>query len=877
MKKITLLFLVLIAFTMQSNAQVQVGDGTYTSAFNTYPINPYYGYSYAQSIYLASEINSVGDITSISFEMADTEAIDNSDDMIDLWIGHTTKTVFDSTEDWVDVSTLTQVMTNGSLTKSGTTITFTFSAPFSYNGTDNLIVALDANEAGYEGSSDVLIGTDVGSNRTLRQMSDGANSDPLAPLVGVLTPYIGNITMNGITAICVSAAGTATLVEDCDNSQFSILVDVTDLGDSTNLEITNDVGVASTIVTATGEVTVGPFPISTPVTLTLENENDALCDVVLDSVLDSCPVDSNTLDYYNLQWPATLTFPLSEMTDQMVYAQFYEEGLTDTTVGEAAAGVEVWIGYSATDTDPSTEDWTWEVATFFGENGNNDEYNLAMQNLGLDEGTYYYATRYKFNEGPFTYGGILADGSNGDAWDGTTYVSGVLSITAPLPVANDECVDAETIVCGGQYVGNTTFALPETNDPGTCTTTAGTGGAVWYKFTGTNSDDAGAASGSIGDSVTLDLSNSTFDTKIRVFEGACEALVCVDGNDDGVTGTTSLLTVTTIVGTEYYVLVHGYLANAGEYTLDVSCEGPPTCTNATATYSVVSDCETSGGFNIEVDITDMGTATDITITDDQGSVAQTATSMTTLTFGPYTNATDVVITIADDNDVTCLQNSETLTQAVCPPANDDCAGAVALTIGTTVSGTTLGATGASGTSCNGTIGNDVWYTIVGDGGDLTVTVDSIDEDSQIGVFESEDCSGITLGSCDYSIDPFANPVVLTFPSVAGTNYYIQVGAWYSAGGPSTLDITVETTLSTSDFENKAAFTYFPNPVENTLTLNAQKTIEQVAMYNMLGQEVLRATPNALASDIDMSKLQTGTYFVKVTIANVTETIRVIKQ
>ena len=49
------------------------------------------------------------------------------------------------------------------------------------------------------------------------------------------------------------------------------------------------------------------------------------------------------------------------------------------------------------------------------------------------------------------------------------------------------------------------------------------------------------------------------------------------------------------------------------------------------------------------------------------------------------------------------------------------------------------------------------------------------------------------------------------------------------------------------------------------------------MYNMLGQEVLRATPNTVDSDLDMYHLQTGTYFVKVTIANVTESIRVIKQ
>jgi hypothetical protein len=90
-------------------------------------------------------------------------------------------------------------------------------------------------------------------------------------------------------------------------------------------------------------------------------------------------------------------------------------------------------------------------------------------------------------------------------------------------------------------------------------------------------------------------------------------------------------------------------------------------------------------------------------------------------------------------------------------------------------------------------------------------------------------------------------------------------------------VTVDASLSTSDFENEAAFKYYPNPVKNTLTLNAQNSIEQVTMYNMLGQEVLKVTPNAVDSELDMSNLQTGTYFVKVTIANTTETIRVIKQ
>ncbi|WP_225036181.1 T9SS-dependent choice-of-anchor J family protein [Winogradskyella sp. SM1960] len=684
--------------------------------------------------------------------------------------------------------------------------------------------------------------------------------------------YLDDVLVAEAPTCYAAEIDSAVAVDDCDNSQFSILVDVTDLGSSVNLEITNDAGVASTTVTATGEVTVGPFPTGTPVVLTLENENEDTCDVVLDAVLDFCPSAANTLDYYNLQWPATLTFAETEAADQMVYAQAYEAGLTDTTVGEAAAGIDVWIGYSTTDTDPSTEDWTWEVATFEAEVGNNDEYAVNMVDLGLSEGTYYYASRFSLNAGPYMYGGILADGSNGGAWDGTTNISGVLTVTAPLPPANDDFANAIAIVCGDTVSGDTTYATMDEGDATVDITTNADIDSpnVWYSFMGT------------GDIVTVSTCmNTDFDTELFVFTGTSGSLVAVAAGYDECGASWDFeaeTTFTSVAGTQYYIAVEGYnLTSTGTFELAITCEAPPTCTNATATYSVVSDCETSGGFNIEVDITDMGTATDITISDDQGSDAQAATEATTLTFGPYVNGTEVVITILDDDDATCEQSSDILTQVTCPPANDECSGAEALTIGATVAGSTIGATGAASSSCDGTIGNDVWYTVTGDGGDITITLDAATVDQQIGVFESVDCAGITLGSCLVSADGFTNPSSVTFTSTAGTNYYIQAGAWSSSSGDSDFSITIETTLSTNDFETEAAFSYYPNPVKNTLSLNAQNTIEQVAMYNMLGQEVLRATPNTVDSDLDMSHLQNGTYFVKVTIANVTKTIRVIKQ
>lgn len=82
-------------------------------------------------------------------------------------------------------------------------------------------------------------------------------------------------------------------------------------------------------------------------------------------------------------------------------------------------------------------------------------------------------------------------------------------------------------------------------------------------------------------------------------------------------------------------------------------------------------------------------------------------------------------------------------------------------------------------------------------------------------------------------------------------------------------------LSVEEF-NDSSFTFYPNPVKNTLTLNAQNNIDSITMFNVLGQEVLSMSPNNVNSVVDMSQLQTGTYFVKVSIANSSKTIRVVK-
>ncbi|RZK11316.1 MAG: T9SS type A sorting domain-containing protein, partial [Flavobacterium sp.] len=60
-------------------------------------------------------------------------------------------------------------------------------------------------------------------------------------------------------------------------------------------------------------------------------------------------------------------------------------------------------------------------------------------------------------------------------------------------------------------------------------------------------------------------------------------------------------------------------------------------------------------------------------------------------------------------------------------------------------------------------------------------------------------------------------------------------------------------------------------------LSYDKNITKVAVYNVLGQEIMIKNYNTNQSQLDMSSLANGTYLVKVTADNAEKTVKVIKQ
>ncbi|MBL7905601.1 MAG: choice-of-anchor J domain-containing protein [Bacteroidales bacterium] len=247
--------------------------------------------------------------------------------------------------------------------------------------------------------------------------SSGATAAIDAPML--ISPAISNLSA-GTNRLRFYAKGASTnlsvivgtMSDPLDASTFTALETVTGLNTSTWTEVIVDFS------TYSGSDQYIAF--KHPLTTTYSN-------VYIDDVYWEI-IPTATLSWYNLQWPGTADIFANQ--NVTVYAQCWESGVTEAA--GPGTGIECWIGYS---TDPSSPDtWTnWIPASYnFGvDPNNNDEYQVALGAAqGLAPGTYYYASRFRYLSGPFTYGGF-----NGGPWDGTSNISGVLTVNA-VPAAN---------------------------------------------------------------------------------------------------------------------------------------------------------------------------------------------------------------------------------------------------------------------------------------------------------------------------------------------------------------------------------------------------------------------------------------------------------
>ena len=471
----------------------------------------------------------------------------------------------------------------------------------------------------------------------------------------------------------------------------------------------------------------------------------------------------------------------------------------------------------------------------------------------------------------------------------TTY----LTITnAP---ANDSCSNAMAVT-PGTYFG-TTICASNDNEV-TCGTDNGNLGGVWYTYTPTVS----------GTNIEVSTCNAgtNFDTKIRVFEGACGALTCVVGEDDenGACGLRTIVDWCGVAGNTYYILIHGYGDSEGEFEMsltesaipvgnsDVSACGAVTINgNVYSTSQVVTDtlsgAAASGCDSIAITNFTLTTYAEVTI-DQSGCDSVNL-------FGNMYYATQVVrdtvvggsihgcdsITIVNlsisnavyDSMIVSTCNSTYFVGGANQTTNgvysdthtgmNGCDSIVVTTLTLNASGETFfvdtaicqGSSIMLGGAAQTTAGTyyDTLTAVVGTCDSIVVTTLTINPTSATTLDETINAGEtFTVGTTDYT--------------TAGTHTTVLTAA-NGCDSIVTLNLTVIQSIAG---ENLYDMNLYPNPTTGLLNLEFSSEgddLELVRIVDIHGKELMSITNvsmNVNNNQIDMSELSDGVYFVETT-------------
>ncbi|WP_297333649.1 T9SS type A sorting domain-containing protein [Flavobacterium sp.] len=529
--------------------------------------------------------------------------------------------------------------------------------------------------------------------------------------------------------------------------------------------------------------------------------------------IDNLSVSQLQLDYVNLQWPPTMELSVGETGT--VYAQAYEDGVTPGA--GPGAGVTAWIGISEEDTDPATWD-TWIPATYnTAVTGNNDEF-MGDIGAGLEPGTYYYASRFQLQDGPYTYGGYTPTG--GGYWDGTTNVSGVLTVTCDT--------EAPTALAEQQFCAGATVAgLSADGDT-----------IVWYTT---------ETGGEPLEEETV-LANGTY-YAAQIPEGGCESQ----------SRTAVTVTVVTIDTPTVSVVQPTCAVNSGSITIN-------TPTGAGLVYSINgADFQASNVFSGLEGGTYM-----VYVENELGCTSEPFTVV-------LEPAESVEAPVADAQQTVC--NGSALEELMAEGDNvvwyADETGGEPLDIETMLTdGTTYYAAAVEG-ECESertavTVTLNVVPAPTGEAiqefdGPATLTFEDIEIDAtgELNWYASEEDAMNSDNELDSDYEITETQTLYVTQEIDGCE-------------SAPFAVTIEVVLSTESFDS-AAFRYHPNPVKDVLTLNYSNAIENVVVYNLLGQSVLERSGSSNAMQLDMAQLSAGTYIVKVTSQGAVKTIKVAKQ
>lgn len=502
-------------------------------------------------------------------------------------------------------------------------------------------------------------------------------------------------------ATCTNPQVTFQLIDDCVNApQFFVEADVTDLGSAADLDISDNQGSPVQTVSVTGIVSFGPYPNGTVVELTAVNNQDANCEVVsgqftqdlcTTTVVDCMAGPVNTVFCYSSGVLEEYTYVSSDGSSlNLIVNSGNVENNWDEFIVLDTDGTELFNGYgNAGDLSGLNFQSTGDTITIqVTPDGSIDcQGSGAINPIDL---TVSCATCVN----PQVNYQLIDDCINAPQFFVEADVVDLGSAT-DLDISDNQGNPPQTasstgILTFGPYPNGTVVELIAVNNQDAncqsispqftqdvCTTvlvdcTAGPLNTVFCYDSGINEEFTFVSSDGSPLNLVVNSGNveNNFDEFIVLDSDGTE-LFNGYGNGGDLTGLNFQSSGDTLI---VQVTPDGSIDCQGSgiinpIDLTVSCA---TCTNPQVNFQLIDDCLNAPQFFVEADVVDLGSATDLDISDNQGSAVQTVSATGIVTFGPYPNGTVVELTAINNQDVNCQAFSGQFTQDFCTTTLVDC-------------------------------------------------------------------------------------------------------------------------------------------------------------------------------------------------------------
>ncbi len=180
--------------------------------------------------------------------------------------------------------------------------------------------------------------------------------------------------------------------------------------------------------------------------------------------------------------------------------------------------------------------------------------------------------------------------------------------------------------------------------PTVCTGFAG--GDLWLSLVAPPSGEVAISSQFI-----FGTSNLLMNINMAAYTGTCGSLTQVDCDEDSGPGNYPAMTLSGLTPGQTVFLQFWDVDNNQQSPFEVCANGTPVCTSPTASFT--PSCAGNNEYEVDVNITSLGDATEVAITDENGAFVSGITTTGVYTVGPFDLGSEVTLTVEHAEDMSC--------------------------------------------------------------------------------------------------------------------------------------------------------------------------------------------------------------------------------